>query len=282
MEPIHLGIYEGIKAYVQGDINGEGKLAVFAWDAHMDRFWRSAAIDGLKMPYKREELFDALRDSVKENDFKKNIYIQPRIWPRAGEREEVHVLVPTYSFVTQLPSSNPLFFKQRRFMVSSWRRISSDSLPPQAKTWGNYANSELAIKEARRCGYDAAIFLDSRGFVSEGTAACLMSVRRGKVITPPVTASILESVTRNFFIDHLYPDLGISCEVRDLCRAELYASDEAFLCGTGGEVTPIYSVDDIKIGEKYPGPVTINIANKYTDAVSGMEQEYKNLLYPLN
>jgi branched-chain amino acid aminotransferase len=282
MEPIYLGIFEGIKAYVQGSVSGEGRLAVFSWDAHMDRLWRSAAIDGLKMPFRREELFEALRASVKENGFNRNIYIQPRVWPRAGEREEVHVLVPTWMFDTLLPSSNPSFSKQRRFMVSSWRRVSSDALPPQAKSWANYANSELASRESKRCGYDAAIFLDSRGFVSEGTGACLMSVRGGKVITPPVTASILESVTRNFFIDYLYPDLGITCEVRDLSRAELYASDEAFLCGTGGEVTPITSVDDIKVGKEYPGPITRRVANQYFEVLSGKVKKYKDWLYPIN
>jgi len=282
MEPIYLGIFEGIKAYVQGGVGEEGKLAVFAWDAHMDRLWRSAAIDGLKMPYGREELFEALKASVAKNEFRKNIYIQPRVWPRAGERDEVHILIPTWPFDTLLPSSNPSFSKLRRFMVSSWRRVSSDALPPQAKSWANYANSELASREARRCGYDAAVFLDSRGFVSEGTGACLMSVRGGKVITPPVTASILESVTRNFFIERLYPDLGIPCEVRDLSRAELYASDEAFLCGTGGEVTPITSVDDIQVGKEYPGPITKRVADQYAEVVAGKVRKYRDWLYPLN
>ncbi|MGD0804241.1 MAG: aminotransferase class IV [Candidatus Bathyarchaeia archaeon] len=281
MEPIYLGIFEGIKAYTKDDIGGEGRLFVFSWDQHMDRLWRSAAIDGLKMPYSREELLEGLKVVVEANKFKSNIYIQPRIWPKAGEPEEVHVVIPVWKFNTLLPASNPEFSKSRRFMVSSWRRISSDALPPQAKSWANYANSNLAVREAKRCGYDSAIFLDSRGFVSEGTGACVMSVRDDKLITPPVTASILESVTRNLFLEFVPYDLGITTEVRDLTRAELYASDEAFLCGTGGEVTPITSVDDIQLGGEYPGPVTKRIADYYSEIIAGKVEKYSSRLTPL-
>ncbi|MCW4049725.1 MAG: branched-chain-amino-acid transaminase [Candidatus Bathyarchaeota archaeon] len=280
MEPIHLGIFEGIKAYVEGDVQGEGKLNIFGWKQHIDRLWRSAEVNGLAMPYSKDELLEAVRASLKANGFTKNTYIQPRVWPMAGEQDKSHIVVPTWGFDTLLGKDNPLFGEERRFMMSSWRRLSSDALPPQVKSWANYANSFLAIREAKRCGYDNAIFLDNRGFVSEGTLACLMTVRDGKVITPPVTASILESVTRGCFIEFI-PDLGIDVEVRDLTRVELYASDEAFLCGTGGECTPITSVDDIKFGDQYPGPVTKKIAEYYSDIVSGNVEKYRHWLTPV-
>ena len=109
-----------------------------------------------------------------------NIYIQPRIWPKAGTgryfAKEFHVVIPVWKFDTLLGKDNPRFEEERRYMISSWRRISSDALPPQVKSWANYANSGLANREAARLGFDGAIFLDSRGFVSEGTGACLMSV----------------------------------------------------------------------------------------------------------
>ena len=282
MEPIYLGIFEGIKAYVEGDVRGEGVLNIFCWRQHVDRLFRSAAVNGLKMPYSRDELLRAVKGAIKANGFTRNVYIQPRVWPRAGEQGEVHVVVPTWGFETLLGAGNPRFDETRRFMVSSWRRIASDALPPQAKSWANYANSELASREARRCGYDAAIFLDSRGFVSEGTGACLMTVRGGKVITPPVTASILESVTRSCFIEFIPVDLGVPVEVRDISRVELYASDEAFLCGTGGEVTPIASVDDVKLGEEYPGPVTKKIAAHYSDILAGKVKKYGGWLTPVD
>jgi branched-chain amino acid aminotransferase len=280
MESIHLGIFEGIKAYVEGDILKEGRLNIFGWKQHIDRLWRSAAVDGLNISYTKDELLKAVKDTIKANGYSRNTYIQPRVWPKVDDPEESHIVIPTWGFDTLLGKDNPRFSDERRFMVSSWRRVSSDALPPQAKSWANYANSNLAIKEAKRCGYDNAVFLDNRGLVSEGTLACLMTARDGKVITPPVSASILESVTRNCFIEFI-PDLGIPVEVRDITRVELYASDEAFLCGTGGECTPITSVDDIKLGEEYPGAITGKIAAYYSDILAGKVPKYKTWLTPV-
>jgi branched-chain amino acid aminotransferase len=273
MEPIYLGIFEGIKAYVEGDVLGSGKLNFIGWKPHIDRLWRSAAVNGLEISYTKEEMLEATRETIKANGFDTNVYIQPRIWPKAGTgrylAREFHVVIPTWNFETRLGKGNPRFGEERRFVISSWRRIASDALPPQAKSWANYANSGLASREAARLGYDGALFLDNRGFVSEGTGACLMTVRKGRVVTPPVTASILESVTRGYLLEFIPEDLGIPVEVRDITRVELYASEEAFLCGTGGEVTPITSVDDIKLGEEYPGPITTKIAEHYAEILAG-------------
>jgi branched-chain amino acid aminotransferase len=285
MEPIYLGIFEGIKAYVEGDVLKEGNLNIFGWKPHIDRLWRSAAVNGLKISYTKEELLEATREAIRANGFKTNVYIQPRIWPKAGTgrylAKEFHVVVPTWKFGTLLGGGNPRFGEERRYMISSWRRISSDALPPQAKSWANYANSGLATREAARLGYDGAIFLDSRGFVSEGTGACLMTVRDGRVVTTPVTASILESVTRGRLIEFIAEDLGIPVEVRDLTRVELYASDEVFLCGTGAEVTPITSIDDLKIGEDYPGPITAKVAGLYAEILAGNVEERREWLTPV-
>jgi branched-chain amino acid aminotransferase len=278
MEPIHLGIFEGIKAYVENDVNKGGRLNIFQWKLHVDRLWRSAMVCGMNIPYAKEELLEAVRNTIRANGFNTNVYIQPRIWPRAGEPEKVHVVIPAWTFETVLGKGNPRFSEPRRFMISSWRRIASDALPPQAKTWANYANSALAMREAERLGYNGAIFLDNRGFVSEGTGACIMTVRNGKVITPPVSASILESVTRETFLKIIPEDLGIPVEVKDITRVELYASDEAFLCGTGWEVTPITSIDDLPLGKEYPGTVTKRIAEYYADAVAGKVEKRKEWL----
>lgn len=287
MEPIFLGIFEGIKAYVEGDILGEGRLNIFQWKPHVDRLWHSANVHGLKIGYTKDELLEATKATIKKNGFKTNVYIQPRIWPKAGsgrsryEPEDFYIVIPTWLFDTRLGKGNPRFSEERRFMISSWRRIASDALPPQAKCWANYANSGLATREAVRNGYDGAVFLDFRGFVCEGTGACLATVRNGKVITPPVTASILESVTRNSFIEFIPEDLGIPLEVRDITRVELYSSDEVFLHGTGGEVTPITSIDDIKIGDEYPGPITTKIAEYYSEILAGNVEKRRGWLTPI-
>jgi branched-chain amino acid aminotransferase len=287
MEPIFLGIFEGIKAHVEGDILSQGRLNIFQWRLHINRLWHSANVHGIKVPYTKDELLKATKETIRKNGFKTNVYIQPRIWPKAGsgpsqyEPEEFHIVIPTWTFDTLLGKGNPQFSKERRFIVSSWRRVASDALPPQAKCWANYANSGLAQREALRLGYDEAIFLDFRGFVSEGTGACLATVRNGKVITPPVTASILESVTRNTFLEFIPEDLGIPVEVKDITRVELYSSDEAFLHGTGGEVTPITSVDDIKIGDEYPGPITKKIAEYYSEILAGNVKKRGDWLTPI-
>jgi len=278
MEPIHLGVFEGIKAYVENDVQSRGKLNIFRWTSHAERLQRSAAICGMKIPYTDEELLEATRETIRANGFDMNVYIQPRIWPKAGAPQDVHVVVPVWTFETVLGRDNPQFSKNRRFMISTWRRFASDALPPQAKTWANYGNSALALREAARLGRDGAIFLDSRGFISEGTGACIMAVRNGKVITPPVTASILESVTRDTMLKIIPEDLGITVDVRDIARVELYASDEVFLCGTGGEITPLSSIDDLPLGKEYPGPVTMRIAEYYADVLAGIIDKHKSWL----
>ncbi len=281
MEPIHLGIFEGIKAYAENDVKDKGRLNIFRWKSHIERLRRSAAVCGMRITYTDEELLEGARKTIRANDFDTNVYIQPRIWPRAEATEEVYVVIPVWKFETVLGKDNPKFSKNRRFMISTWRRIASDALPPQTKTWANYGNSALALREAARLGYDGALFLDNRGFVSEGTGACVMAVRNGKVVTPPVTASILESVTRETLLRIIPEDLGIPIEVRDIARVELYASDEVFLCGTGWEITPMTSVDDLPLGKDYPGPLTKQIAEYYANVVAGKIEKRKEWLTPL-
>jgi branched-chain amino acid aminotransferase len=278
MEPIHLSIFEGVKAYVENDVNSSGRLNIFQWKLHIDRLWRSAEVCGMKIPYAKEELLEATRKTIQANGFNTNVYIQPRIWPRGGVPQGIQVVIPVWTFETLLGKGNARFSRERRFMISSWRRIASDALPPQAKAWANYANSALAMREAERLRYDGAIFLDNRGFVSEGTGASIMTVRNGKVITPPVSASILESVTRETLLRVIQEDLGVPADVRDVTRVELYASDEAFLCGTGWEITPITSVDDLALGKDYPGVVTRQISEYYADIVAGNVEKHRELL----
>lgn len=281
MEPIHLSIFEGIKAHVKGDIFGKGQLNIFQWQPHIDRLWRSAAICGMKIPYTKEDLLEATKKAIKANGFETNVYIQPRVWPRAGSPDKTHVVIPVWTFETILGKDNPAFSKERRFIVGSWRRIASDALPPQVKAWGNYANCALITREAARLHYDGAIFLDNRGFVSEGEGACIMMVKEGKVITTPVSASILESVTRGVLLKIMAEDLEIPVEVRDVTRVELYASDEAFLCGTGWEITPVMSVDDLPMGIEYPGVITRRVAAYYADILVGKIGKHQQWLTPV-
>jgi branched-chain amino acid aminotransferase len=183
---------------------------------------------------------------------------------------------------TNLDDGNKGFENKCRMNVSSWRRIAPDALPPQNKAFSNYMNSRLGEMEAERLGFDQCLFLDSRGFVSEGGGACIMGVRNDVLMTPPVTASILDGITRESLMVIAKEDIGLKVEERDLTRADLYGMDEVFLCGTWEEVRPISSIDDIEIGNEYPGPVTKKLAKCYASVVSGNTPRRAAWLTPLS
>jgi branched-chain amino acid aminotransferase len=158
-----------------------------------------------------------------------------------------------------------------RAKVSSWRRISPDSLIPPAKASGQYLNSVLAKLETAQAGYEEAILLDQRGLVCEGSGENIFVVRDGEIATPPHTASILDGINRKSVIQ-IARDLGYSIIERDIARAELYLAEEVFLTGTAAELVPVREIDDHAIGE--PGEITRVIQARFDDALHGRAQEY--------
>jgi branched-chain amino acid aminotransferase len=162
-------------------------------------------------------------------------------------------------------------------MVSSWQRVSDNIIPARGKVSGAYINSSLANEDAKSFGFDEAIMLNERGKVGEGSAANLFMVRRGVLATPPVTADILEGITRRT-IFQLAQDLGIPTEQRELDRSELYVADELFFCGTGAQVTPIAQLDKRPVGSGKPGDITKRIAERFFEVVKGKRPEYKGWL----
>jgi branched-chain amino acid aminotransferase len=287
LSPMHLGVFEGIRAYVQAkDLTSTGPLAIFRWNEHMNRLWRSSHVSGIEIAYTREQLLQGVKDAIKANKFNKNSYIGPRVWPKnyliAGMTEkEVHVLLRVASLESILDEGNEKFAEKYRLNVSSWRRLASDALPPQNKSFANYANSRLAEIESQRLGFDDCLFLDSRGLVSESGGSCIFMVKNGAMITPPISASILDSITRESLITIAREDLGIKVEEKDLTRVELYGADEIFLCGTWMEVRAVSSIDDIEIGSQYPGPLTRKIAKHFGAVVSGNVQHRTPWLTPV-
>jgi branched-chain amino acid aminotransferase len=164
-----------------------------------------------------------------------------------------------------------------RAKVSSWRRISSDSLIPHAKASGQYLNSVLAKIESHKAGYEEAILLDAHGFVCEGSGENIYAVRDGVVYTPPQTAGILDGINRKSIM-RIASDLGIEVVERDLARAELYLADEVFLSGTAAELVPVREIDDHAIGAGEPGPVTREIQRVFDDALHGRDPRYADWL----
>jgi branched-chain amino acid aminotransferase len=167
-----------------------------------------------------------------------------------------------------------------RAKVSSWRRISDSSLIPQAKACGQYLNSVLAKIESHKAGYEEAILLDDDENVCEGSGENVFVVRDGRISTPPLTASILDGISRRSIIQ-ICRDLGIEVVERDVARAELYLADELFVCGTAAELTPVREVDDHPVGPGQPGEITRAIQVAFEDALHGRAERYRDWLDPI-
>jgi branched-chain amino acid aminotransferase len=167
-----------------------------------------------------------------------------------------------------------------RAKVSSWRRISPDSLIPHAKASGQYLNSILAKIESHKAGYEEAILLDDRGLVCEGSGENIFVVRDGRILTPPQTASILDGINRKSIIQ-IARDLGFEVVERDIARAELYLADEVFVSGTAAELTPLREIDDHTIGEGGRGEITRAVQAAFEDALHGRSERYREWLDPV-
>jgi branched-chain amino acid aminotransferase len=273
-------IYEGIRAYHNEDT---GQLYVFRLGEHLDRLFNSAKIARIPLPYSRAEFADNLLRLIRENEFRQDLHI--RLSAYVGEddgRLESTGSVGVSIAAMPMGRYDPLASNEGlRVCVSSWRRISDESMPPRVKTVGNYHNSRLALLDARAAGFQDAILLDQRGKVTEGPGYNFFLVRGGSVITPPVTYGILEGVTRDTLI-HLFRDIHrVTAVEREIDRTELYAAEEAFFCGSGKEVTPIGSIDHRPVGNGEIGPWTEKIRATYFDVAKGRHGEYAGWLLPV-
>jgi branched-chain amino acid aminotransferase len=160
-----------------------------------------------------------------------------------------------------------------RMKISSWVRHDHNAMPPASKTTGNYVNSSLAKVESLKAGYDEAIILNPQGYVSECTGENIFCARRGRFITPPLTAGALEGITQDAVMS-IAADFGFEVVVADLTRSDLYIAEEMFVCGTAAEVSSVRSVDDRDL--TCPGPMTLAIAEEYHRVVSGKVDKYKD------
>ncbi|MCG0315038.1 MAG: aminotransferase class IV, partial [Calditerricola sp.] len=164
--------------------------------------------------------------------------------------------------------------------VSPWRRVDDNAIPARAKINGSYINAALASDDARAAGFDEAIMLTPEGHVAEGSSANLFLVRGGRLVTSPVSDSILEGITRGMVLE-LARDLGFETEVRPIDRTELYVAEEMFLCGTGVQIAPVTKVDHRPIGNGKPGPMTRALQERFFAAVRGRDERYAHWLTPV-
>jgi branched-chain amino acid aminotransferase len=263
-----LAVFEGIRAYKCSD----GRSAVFRLPEHIDRLFASAHIAQIKIPFTKEEVHDAIIDTLTINNLEE-AYIRPIAYISHGKvglhpgDNPIEVVIAAYPWGTYLGEG--ALSKGISAKVSSYTRMGVNSFMTKAKISGNYANSVLAKLEATSLGFDEAILLDNEGYVAEGTGENIFIVRNGVLKTPPLT-SILEGITRDSVIEIAKVE-GINIETQRFTRDELYIADEAFFTGTAAEITPIREVDKRTLGSGKPGPVTKRLQSRFFDTVEGRD-----------
>jgi branched-chain amino acid aminotransferase len=267
------GVFEGIRAYA----TARGP-AVFRLTDHINRLFNSAKIFLIEMPFTPEELIDATKQTVRVNGLDA-CYIRPIVYLGYGEMGlnplpcPVRVSIAVWPWGTYLGDEGVA--NGVRCKISSWQRHDPNAMPPAAKGTGMYINSSMAKVEALKAGYDEAILLSPQGYVSECTGENIFLVKRGRLLTPPVSAGALEGITQDSVMT-IARDLDLEVETANILRSDLYTADEAFLSGTAAEVVPIRSVDDRVIGDGTPGAITKRIQETFFATVRGEIDRYKD------
>ena len=272
---IHYGtsVFEGIRAYWNGK-----NLFVFRLDENVKRFRRSGQFYNISLNFSDKIISDAIIGICEKNKIKKSCYIRPFYFVGDyGINLHVTENAPTNVAIFTFPFGD-LFNKNGITAgVVSWRKFSDMSTPPQAKMGGNYLNSIIATQEAKRNGFDEAILLDHNGNVSEAPGENIFIVREGQLITPPLSSSALNGITRDSIIK-IAIELEIDVTETEIARSELTISDEIFLTGTAAEITPIISMDGKKIGDGKPGAITKKMMDTYTDILMNKNKDYTHWL----
>jgi branched-chain amino acid aminotransferase len=273
---LHYGtsVFEGERAYELDD----GATAVFRHQDHLERLRNSARLYYMDLPFSPDALREVTHELIVRNGFK-SCYIRPVVFRSYGPMgldpldNPVEAAIAVWEWAPYLGEEG----KQNgvRAKVSSWRRISGQSLIPHAKAGGQYLNSVLAKIESKKAGYEEGILLDEHGNVCEGTGENVFVIKDGRISTPGQANAILDGITRKSIIE-IANDLGHEVVQRDMARAELTLADEIFLVGTACELTPVREIDDIELGP--PGEITRQIGQIYDDALHGRAERYEKWL----
>jgi branched-chain amino acid aminotransferase len=260
-------VFEGIRVYKVAD--GAGS-AFFRLREHLARLHRSARCTGLSVPYSDAELTTACADLLHANGLTDDAHVVIAVYAGLGESlDPLDPGGPAGVHITAIAAPPRPTEGGVAVCVSSWRRIRADALPPMVKVGANYQNSRLAHHEALRNGYDTALFLNDRGTLAEGPGSCLALVAGGQLISPPVTAGVLDGITLDAICHIAQAELGITTVRREIDRTELYGADEAFLAGTLHGLMPVVSADRIPVGTGEPGPLTRKLQDLYRQVARG-------------
>ena len=272
-------VFEGIRAYWDA---GQEELNVFRLDAHLKRFGQSMHFMRMEQTNSARQVTEGIIELMRANRYREDAYCQPLAYlgrPVPGYLAADNI--PSEVFITtRVSPSNLKSGRVSSACVSSWVRIPDNVMPPRAKAITNYQNSRYVSNEARINGYDVGIILNTQGKVAEGAYACIFVIREGVAITPPKTAGILESITRDSLIELLL-EMGVPVMERDVDRTELYFADEVFLCGTLAEIEVIGSVDRYQVGGGDIGPITRELEGRFEQVVRGHDESRRHWLTPV-
>jgi branched-chain amino acid aminotransferase len=273
-------VFEGLRGYWLPD---EQQLTIFRLDDHLQRLRRS--MKSLHMPttYSDDDIRRACVELLRVNKFQEDVHLCVVAYFGFGHNfDPLGYTEDTGLHVTSTPAPRSRGYSDGiRASISSWRRISDDSMPPRIKTGANYHNSRLAHHEAIRNGFDTTFLLNQRGSVSEAPGSCIAMVRDNRIVTPPGTSGVLEGITVATIEQLALERRGWQLERREIDRTELYAADEVFVCGTLAEIQPVVQIDRLPVGGGVPGPVTRTLQQLYEAAVRG-EPEYREWSTPVS
>lgn len=271
------GVFEGIRAHWD---EAQSELFVLRPLEHYQRWKRNAAILHIDIPATAEELTAITLELMRRNHFRTSVYVRPLAF-KSAERVGVSPDAQDAFAIVALPFGEYLHSEKGLHAgVSAWRRIEDNAIPARAKICGAYVNSALASDDARRSGFDEAIFLNESGHVAEGATCNIFMIRNGRLITPPVTENVLEGITRDCVMELARHEPGLTVVERPIDRSELYICDELFLTGTAVGIAPVVRVDHRPVGDGAVGSFTRQIRRLYADAARGRVPLYRHWVVP--
>jgi branched-chain amino acid aminotransferase len=273
------GVFGGLRGFWNEE---ERELFVFRPIDHFQRFLESTRLLRMEIPQTREQMLAVLVDLIRREDLHEDMYVRPLAFygdEIIGVR--LHNVTPIMT-MSVVPFGRYIDKEEgAHVMFSSWRRIDDNMIPARGKICGAYVNSALAKTDANLAGFDEAIMLNQDGHIAEGSAENVFILRKGKIVTPPVTDNILEGITRNTMMTLLRDELGMEVVERPIDKSEVYLSDEAFMVATGAQIVAMTRIDYRKIGTGIMGPVTQKLRDLYFNVVRGKVPKYRHWCHPV-
>lgn len=274
-----LAVFGGMRGYWNEE---KEQLFVFRSEDHFKRLTQSAAMLRMFTDKSPSDLTQILLELLRKQNLKRNIYIRPLVYKSDDTfgvivhdmKDELTIIaVPMGDFVGSATGLHVCF--------SSWHRVEDNAIPARGKISGTYVNSTMIRSDAQLAGYDDAIVLNADGQIAEASVANFFMIRNGTIITPPVYANLLEGITRRTVIEIAQDVLGLEVVERPIDRSELYIADEAFMCGTGAEVSPITRVEHRDIGDGQVGTISQQLREAFLNVVYGRDDRYQHWLTPV-